>query len=212
MHTNKHSSRTRPPTQPFAEVLESTLSSYTAQSWQWDDAPEFGALVQIEQGQMTIFGCTSSITTGSMDPTHYPFPYKKTEQQLQQEHPQIFEFLRTLFTITILGYQIPPNSIYYTIPPQPCKIHTFVRPCSITQTIALYANPNLLHVLFAQSLPNTDELLIAILSQLAKNSALTYQIIDSFSQTFSLLTGNDYRRLKLFLQRIESFIDNSSDY
>ena len=87
----------------FAEVIESHLDHYTAQCWQWDNFPQFGNLVCVEEEARKILGVVTTIATGSIDPTRTPYPYQKTEVELRAEQPQIFEFLRTIFTVTIVG-------------------------------------------------------------------------------------------------------------
>ncbi len=193
----------------FAEVIESSLESFLAQCWQWNFFPSFGSLVQVENEKTITLGIVSQIQTGSMDPMRYPFPYKKTEQQLLSEQPQIFEFLKTTFKAHIVGYvdKEEKNKFYYQLTPNPCKIHAFVRNSPSTISTGFFSKPDFLHLLFAFSgqIANIDELLLAILKQLNTQKLLTHKKLDEFCQTFSLLSGNDYRRLKLFLKRIESF-------
>lgn len=190
----------------FAEVIESNLHSFTAQSWKWDDFAEFGSLVQVESDKNIILGCVTHVQTGSLDPMRSPFPYQKTESELMAEQPQIFEFLRTIFIVQILGHiNKNQNKIFYTLPPVPCKIHSFVKESSSETVSSFFKEPFYLHILFKflNQNPNFDELLLAILHRLTTLQCLTQPILDDFYQTLSLLTGNDYRRLKLFLKRVE---------
>lgn len=189
---------------PFAEVIESSLDTFLAQSWKWDAFPQFGSLVQVQQNELTILGCVISIKTGSMDPLRYPFPYQKTEEELKKEQPQIFEFLKTMFTVKVLGYKTQ-ESLYYQLPPTPAKIHAFVESAPQELASRFFANPDFLYRLFATqpAIPNFDDLLLAIFQNLAQQKRLSSDIINSFCQTLSLLTGNDYRRMKLFLRRVE---------
>ena len=115
----------------FAEVVEANLEQCTAQCWKWDVVPAFGSLIQIETKQHITLGIVTQISTGSMDPVRYPFPYQKTESELKAEQPQIFEFLKTTFTIQILGYlEKKIDKIYYLLPVRPCKIHAFIQESS----------------------------------------------------------------------------------
>ena len=189
---------------PFAEVVETSLERFTAHCWQWDTFPHFGSLVHIEEANLNIIGCVTHITTGSLEPNRYPFPYQKTEEELKAEQPQIFEFLKTTFTVTIVGYQ-ENETMYYLLPPQPAKIHSFVSSAPHATIASFFAQPNFLYLLFAfsQHIPNVDELLLTLIKELASLQIMSKQLLDSYLQTFSLLTGNDYRRLKLFLQRVQ---------
>lgn len=191
--------------QPFAEVIASSLATYTAQCWKWDTAPEFGSLVSTSHGDHTIWGIVSNIETGSSDAQRYPFPYQKTEEELKAEHPQIFEFLATTFQVTIVAYQ-QNERIFYTLPAQPAKIHSFVSPASVESCTRFFSSPSFLPPLFAAPPqgPHVDELLLAVCRNVARNGLLTPALFEQYYHTFSLLIGNDYRRLKLLLQRINA--------
>lgn len=189
----------------FAEIMESSLQSFVAQCWQWDIMPQFGSLVTIEDGKRTIFALVHQIQTGSMDPVRYPFPYKKTHEELLAEQPQIFEFLKTTFTCISLGYS-QNDKVFHLMPPKPPKIHSFVSFATPEQYKEFMTKNGYLPLLFAFSaqICNLDELLLAILKNQASLEGFKPEKMANFIEIYSLLTGNDYRRLKLFLQRAES--------
>ncbi|MGB8366874.1 MAG: hypothetical protein WCD44_00795 [Candidatus Babeliales bacterium] len=188
----------------FAEVIESSLIGWLAQSWKWDNFPSFGSLVMTETKDQEIFGIVHQVQTGSMDPTRSPFPYQKTEEELLREQPQIFEFLKTTFSCLTVGY-IEKNSISYLLASKPPKIHSFVTISPPQLTKQFFSNEKYLHLLFnlSQQIFNIDELILALLKQQKKLNILTDDKLKIFIHTYSLLTGNDYHRIKLFLQRVE---------
>jgi hypothetical protein len=191
---------------PFAEVIESSLQSWLAQSWQWDYFPPFGALVLIQQSNRTLFGIVHQVQTSSMDPMRYPFPYQKTEEELLREQPQIFEFLKTTFSCITLGYQ-ENGTIFYQLTPQPPKIHAFVSHADIALSKQFFSHDNYLHCLFnASQIAHLDELLLAILRQQVHLQILDQRKVERFMHLYSLLTGNNYQRLKLFLQRASTLL------
>lgn len=194
----------------FAEVIESSLTGWLAQSWSWDTFPAFGSFVAIESKKRTIFGIVHQVQTGSMDPIRYPFPYQKTEEELLREQPQIFEFLKTTFSCVAIGYQ-EKKTITYNIAPEPPKIHAFVAYPNAEISKIFFASNTYLHLLFTHSahIFNMDELLLALLKQYKGLTILTSEKINTFMQTYSLLTGSDYRRIKLFLQRVEHIMDSN---
>lgn len=191
----------------FAEIIESSLHGFLAQSWQWNNAPEFGALVTVQEKTRTIIGIVHQVNTGSMDPVRYPFPYQKTQEELLKEQPQIFEFLKTTFSCLIIGYK-QKEKINYTLAPKPCTIHSFVEHAPADLQTKFFAIHNYLHVLFSLSgsVFNIDELLLALLQHQANAHMLSETKLTKFMNTYSLLTGNDYRRMKLFLQRAQSMV------
>lgn len=192
---------------PFGEVIESSLSIIKAQCWHWDDFPSFGSLITMEIQERTLFGLVHHIQTGSLDAQRTVFAYQKTEDELKREQPQIFEFLCTTFSCFILGYK-EHDKIIYQVPPEPPKIHTFIYKATQQDSISFFSNEQYLPLLFsfAHHTFSLDELLLALLKNIADKQALTPQALSNFIQTFSLLTANDYRRLKLFLQRAQSVI------
>lgn len=191
----------------FAEVIESSLTGWLAQSWSWDVFPEFGSFVAIEGKKRTIFGIVHHVQTGSMDPVRYPFPYQKTEEELLKEQPQIFEFLKTTFSCIAIGYQ-EKKSMSYLIAPEPPKIHAFIAHPDAQTSKNFFASNKYLHLLFTHSsqIFNMDELILALLRQHRELGILTQTKITTFMQMYSLLIGNDYRRIKLFLQRVEHML------
>jgi hypothetical protein len=191
---------------PFAEIMESSLQTFVGQCWQWDKTPQFGSLVTVEDGKRTIFALVYQIQTGSMDPVRYPFPYKKTHEELLAEQPQIFEFLKTTFCCISLGYS-QNGRVFHLMPPEPPKIHSFVSLASSEQYREFMAKNGYLPLIFAFSgtIGNLDELLLAILKNQAQiGDGLKPDKMADFIETYSMLTGNDYRRLKLFLQRAQA--------
>jgi len=188
----------------FAEVIESSLQGWVAQSWQWDRFPPFGSLVSIQAGTRTLFGIVHEVSTGSTDSVRQPFAYGKTEEELRQQQPQIFEFLRTTFSCLTVGF-IERGTIRYTLAPTPPKIHAFVQPLAADTAKRFLANEGYLHLLFGggNQLFNLEELLLALLSYHETLGVLTEGTLERFMQTYSLLTGNDYRRVKLFLHRAQ---------
>ena len=192
---------------PCAEITESSLHSFKAQCWQWNQAPSFGQLVTVDSPTRTLFGMVYQIEMGSMDPVRYPFAYQKTHEELLQEQPQIFEFIKTTITCLTIGY-MQKERMFYLIAPEPPAMHAFVNSATPEQSKRFFAHDKYLNLIFGagQQLTHLDELLLAILKNQAELDLLTTEKITDFMQTFSLLSGNDYRRLKLFLQRAEPLI------
>ena len=190
---------------PFSEIIESGLGYFVAQCWEWDNFPEFGDLLHVESNGSMIVGCVTNINTGSIDPMRTPFPYKKTEEQLRVEQPHIFEFLRTTYTAISVGY-VNNNKILYHLPSQPCKIHSFVSPCLDDFESIFLGNIDFLDLLFTLSsrVEYFDELLLVLINKLNKAHTISSEFIDAFYKKLSLLTGNDYRRLKIFFARVEA--------
>ena len=167
---------------------------------------------------------------------HYPFTYKKTEEELKREQPQIFEFLKTTFDVQIVGYQNIQldeskldeskldESINYNLPSTPPKIHSFVKNSDTEIIKFFFSKTNFLSLLFSAQISNLDEILLTILknlnfikTSLVKTSLVKTRLVktnidandqdkfflNKFCRDFALLSNNDYKRLKLFLKRVQ---------
>ena len=192
----------------FSEVVASCLTSFTAQCWQWDSFPHFGSLVAVEEKEHTIIGLVHALQTGSLDPVRYPFTYQKTYEQLQAEQPQIFEFLKTTFSSIPIAYSVN-GKIYHILPSQPVKIHAFVGFASKDIVQKMLYNHHYLHLLFGlqSQLFNLDELLLAFIQHQQQIKLFaTQEYLREFLQTYALLVGNDYRRIKLFAGRLQALV------
>lgn len=189
---------------PFGEIIQSSLPQWVGRCWEWDYRPNFGSLVTICQDGTILIGIVYQIQTGSSDSSRQAYSYQKTESELRELQPQIFEFLETTITCLPLGF-IKKDQLYYQLPLQPPKIHAFINHISIEHATQFFQHVQYLHVLFGLSLqmPSTDELLLAILQEINTLNLITPEKFKQFIETFSVLTNNDYRRLKLFLQRAQ---------
>ncbi len=188
----------------FAEVIESSLHAFKAQSWQWDYFPAFGSLVTIQTSERTLFGIVYAVQTGSFDQGRYPFTFQKTESELRAEQPQIFEFLQTTFSCLTVGFS-EKNNLVYQIAPEPPKMHTFVHHATPAELSQFFSSCMYLHLVFGSPhITAVDELLLAVLRVQAERSLLTKELFFEFVDTLSLITGDDYRRLKIFMSRAQS--------
>lgn len=94
--------------------------------------------------------------------------------------------------------------------PIPPKIHAFVSAPDQMLLKRFFSQEHYLHTLFTHEdhIVSLDDLLLALLEQLIDSNTLTIEHMKRFMHTFSLLTANDYRRLKLFLQRAQPLLES----
>lgn len=193
----------------FAEIIESSLVSWRARSWQWDYAPAFGSLVSLHSGTRQLFGLVYHSEFGSSDQTRQPYTYQKTEDELKAEHPQIFEFLMTSFLMVPVGF-CEEGSMYYQLPPVPPKIHTFVSYADPQEEILFFSNAAFLHTLFglAEQISLLDELLLALLKNISQKN-MPPALVHNFITTYSELACRDYARVRFFCQRAQYVLGNA---
>ncbi len=185
----------------FAEVIQSSLQSFTAQSWNWDYFPAFGSLVTVTTEKRTLFGIVYAVQTGSSDAGRYPFTFQKTQEELRAEQPQIFEFLQTTFSCLIVGF-LENNELVYQMGPEPAKMHAFVNHATSLETRHFFSSCLYLHLIFnSPEITVADELLLSFLKTKKDLGLLTQESFLAFIETISLATGDDYRKLKILMNR-----------
>lgn len=190
----------------FAEITHSSLSSFHAQSWHWNYFPAFGSLVTVETSTGILFGIVYAVQTGSSDAGRYPFTFQKTEGELLAEQPQIFAFLQTTFSCLVVGF-LEASTITYQMGPGPAKMHAFVYHASTEQARHFFSSDLYLHLLFnAPEITALEELLLALLRTKKEIGLLCAESFLTFAETVSLATGDDYRKLKIFMNRADSLL------
>lgn len=155
----------------------------------------------------TIYAVISGTMIGSDDPSRKPFAYKLSKEELVYQQPQIFSVLQTTMTGIVVGYE-QDSTICHMVAPEPAEIHSFVRPATSQEVQRFVTKPTYVQLLFSanSALNNVDELLLALVRYLKSQDALSGKSLQDMVGTYSLLTGNDYRRLKLLLSRMQQVI------
>jgi hypothetical protein len=187
----------------IAEVVESGTTGFVAECRRLHEAPPFGALVRVPSADRVLFGLVIQVATRSLEPYRRPTAYGKTEAQLQAEHPQIFELLRTEIEALLLGYA-EGSRRYTLLPPQPPRLHSFVYECRPEEVKSFTDSLDFLRLIFSSGRANTDELLIA-----AARTAVAAHADDPLypvrlGQELARLLKDDYDRLSALLRRIAS--------
>jgi len=150
------------------------------------------------------YGIVTHIATGPHDAHRSPMPLQKSYEELQQEYPHIFHLLQTSFTCIVIGHFVNDTFVYQA-PATPAQLHGFIQPATNEAYHAIFSQETYMPLLFqAPQLDATiDELILAIMRHLAHHRMLSAERISRIVETFSMLINNDYRRLKLLLERIE---------
>ena len=188
----------------FAEIVQSSLQYYSAQTWSWDTIPAYGSLVISADRQ--VWGMVYDVQTAPQDPLRIPKALQLSEEELKRNHPQIFNFLTTTFSAIVLGFGKEP--VFYQFSPFAPKLHSFIKMADPEEEKLFFKDSSYLHVLFENSnlITNMNELILAIISRYQKLGLLNKDFIEEFIDLLSSLYGNDYNRLNLLLKRIDNLI------
>ncbi len=182
------------------EVIESSTSEFTAQAHQLHGAPSFGRFVVVDS-EAAILGIVYNAYTQSVEANRRPTAYGKTEEELRLEQPQIFELLRTYFEVLVIGY-FDTDQPLPILPPQPARIHSFVRLCDDEQVRACTETDEFMRCICNGARTPTDDLLIACLRHAiqCRNGDRAYLV--RMGKDLSRLLRDDYDRLSSVMRRL----------
>ena len=188
----------------FAEVVASSLTLWTAQCWKYDHVLPLGSLVACHTKPTTYAFITNIMC---QNPGQQARAYQKTPEQLRAEYPHLSYYLTTTIECVPICWQ-SGSKLLFQLPGVPAPLHTFIEPAPENVYSAIMQADQWLPALCGsmQGHPLFDELLLAILHQALEKRALTRKHLDDIAHTYASITGNNYQRIKTFLQRLELLI------
>lgn len=189
----------------FAEVVEANIFSWKAVCWRWNDLPDYGSIVVIEQDNCSYFGLVSSVETGSRDSFRVPFAYQKSFEELAKEQPQIFQLLQSSFLLVPLGYKTN-KGVFHILPAKLPLIHSFVRRVDVGELKEFVQEFGFLDLVFNSDAKYIDELVVCLVRFFSESGILNQNILTKFFEKLSAFSGSDYRKFNLIAQRTEKII------
>lgn len=194
----------------IGEVISSSTTHLVAQVLKDADAgltmpkaPPFGSFVRIglEEEAIDVYGLVYHVETTSVDAAHRPFALNMTRQELREQQPQIFDLLRTDFSVVITAYREDGRFRQY-LPPFPPQVHDFVYPCGPDEVAALTDSFEFLRTLIKFNMAPTEELVASCLRQAHRQRGGDREFLVAAGRTLSNLLRNDYDRLTAIMSRL----------
>lgn len=187
----------------FAEVIESYLTHFKAQCWDYAYVPPYGSLAVIEQDGLAFYALVHQSFTGTDNMVYAVQAYQKTEEELKRDQPQIFELLKTTFNAVIIAHK-QESVVCFSSAPVPAKSHAFVRLATDQELICFVHDFGYLSILFGQvNQVNIDELLVAFVAILQQKKLVFEIDLIELLHTYLLLCSNDYRRVRFLAKRLQ---------
>jgi hypothetical protein len=195
------------------EVVETSLTQYTAQTYRLDEPPPFGGLVRVKDraGTCEIFGAVFHIATGGLDPgrratTRATNAPPARDEQVYTDNPQLSRLLKTEFGVLVLGCSRDSGQTFsYVYPDYPPPLHYSVCLCP-DELLAQFTNEKsyLRTILETRRIPS-EELAASLLRRAAKARGETAGrefLVESLRYIARLLK-QDYERFKIIVEKCE---------
>ena len=188
----------------LGEVVEASVSAFTAQCHRLGEPPPLGALVTTTEGGATIYGVVTNATTASIDPGRRSMALgtgESEEEGVYRSHPELSQLLRTDFEALIVGCRTAVGVRYY-LPPRPARIHSFVHPAS-PDDLREFTGPLLfLHFLANSALPTRDDALTSCLRLASEVHKDPERFLVRAGKELANLLGRDTPRLNILLRQL----------
>ncbi len=184
----------------LGEVIESSTTELVAEARTLHGAPPFGSFVAIAS-EYNVIGLVSGAMTKSSEPNRRPVAFGKTEQELRVEQPQIFELLRTEFSVLLVGHLVDGESVRY-LPPQPARIHSFVHRCDDRIVQDFTRTDDYLRCILSSGHLPADQLIPAALRTAHKANGSSPEYLVRAGKELARLLHDDYDRLGAILRRV----------
>jgi hypothetical protein len=185
----------------IAEIIEASTAQFTAQSYELYELPVLGSLVKAND----VYGIVCLAETAGLDTGRKPVARGKdeaTEEAVYQSSPQLTKLLRSSFTAAAVGYK-EGDKVYQYLPPRPAKLHSFVYLCSPEEVKEFGQSFSFLTILLNAGLPVLpEEIIAAVLRQMAKAQPDPRAFLVSAGKELANLLSNDFTRLRNILGRL----------
>ncbi len=185
----------------IGEVIGSSNTEFIAESALLHDSPPFGSFIKV-QSRETIYAVVFNAYTHSLEPNRLAIAYHRSEQELRDEQPQIFELLKTKFEAVIIGYE-SDGVIRHHLPPQPPRLHSFVYACQPIEVRRLTSQFKFFRFLLGVEKAPRDELIAGAIraANIVRKGERAF-LVQAGKELLRLI-GDDYEMLASILQRIQ---------
>lgn len=189
----------------LAEIIESSTTSFTAQSYELYELPPLGSLVKTKEQAGEVYGVVCNASTSSLEPGRRPIARGKdeaTEEGIYKSSPQLTKLLRSEFSAVVVGYKAG-DKLHQFLPPTPARIHAFVYACSAEEVKEFGKSLDFLNILVNSQLPvPVEELVSAALRQMAPAQPDPRAFLVAAGKELAVLLP-DFNQLKAVLGRLK---------
>ncbi|NJK35073.1 MAG: hypothetical protein HC919_09035 [Oscillatoriales cyanobacterium SM2_2_1] len=194
---------------PFAEVIASATSEFTAQCLEPDTlrfpyVPPFGSWVKTlpaEDNPVTLYGVVAHVVTVPIDSIHRAVALGLSLDELRLQQPQIFAMLKTEVRVALVGFGDRTHQ-YQHLPARPPQMHQAVYGCDPQEIVEFTEDLHFLRTLLHVNGAPVDELVAAVLRDVYQIRQCDRPWLVAAGRKLSLFLKEDYDRLSAIMAQI----------
>jgi hypothetical protein len=195
-------------TRRLGEVIETSTTTFVAESDQLHCLPGLGTLVRVgglNQSQ-SFFGVVAYGATGGLDTSRRAVRRggdELADAAIYDRHPELELILRTVFSVAVVGYR-EGAAIRHSLPALPVPLHYSVHTCTLEEVGAFCHAPHYFPTLLNYRGDLTPEQLVAShLHWIDATLADDHTWLTDASRRLARLMKHDYDRLVTILQSVD---------
>ena len=196
------------PNTRLGEVVETSTTSFIAESERLHDLPELGSLARVRglRDGDALYGVVAHGETGGLDAGRRAVKRgtaQFADDAVYAEHPELEYVLRTLFTCAAVGSR-EHGAVRHTLPALPAPLHFNVQACGLDETRIFCAAPRYLSALLHFQGPVAAEQLVAAhLRWVDRQVDDGHVWLTDATRRLARLMKRDYDRLVIILEAID---------
>lgn len=149
-----------------------------------------------------IYGIVFQAATVPVDPSKKLRAFWKTEEELENDHPEISEWmLVTRFQVIIVAHSLD-GYIHQFLPPLPPKVLNCVSPCSDSEILQLTSRMDFLRTLSNSRNAPTDEVIAACIREADRARGGDFDFLVAAGKELAAILKDDYDRLQSIMRRV----------
>jgi hypothetical protein len=194
----------------LGEVISTSYSSFTAESYALNDTPPLGGLVVAEH----VVGVVCAARTEGLGPISAKGSLEDQDGSVYETHPDLQRTLRSQFTALVVGcYESPgPGSVtpeerraVYTYPECPPRVHYKCWLASDEELVSFTARPDYLRLLLSSAEETSiDQVLIHLIFRAFKARGRDREWLSATAEYLGRQLKGQYDRLLAILKTLDA--------
>jgi hypothetical protein len=187
------------------EIVAVATTTFTAQSYELNRAPAFGALLRVPvPGETTYYALCYGAQTGAIEPGRHAVAWGRfdDEDDIYRRQPQLSQVLRTTFDALLVGYS-NGGAVVQRVPAMPPRLHALVYEATREEVALFNADLGYLRFVLRTPLPNADDFIAATIDHAQRAMGGDRAFLVSAARSVARLLEPEHERVMNILELLD---------